>query len=261
MRRPFYALLLLLATLLASCEVKMPEEIVSPDKMESLLYDYHLAQSMSSEYTSLEYKEKLVFSYVFSKHGVTQEQFENSMEWYNRYPKHLQKIYANLEKRLEEEVEKMNDAGGVLEDNVSLESLALDADTVDLWTGARNRMLACSMLDSYMSFSFDTPGDSTFIAGDSIAFSFDALFVTAAIPEIRQTAFAALSLKYEDGTTVGRGVEVRRTGEYVVTTDRNQDAALKSVSGFVYYFDTDTTAAAKLILNNISLKRMRQAKK
>ena len=61
MCRIFYILLLLVTTLFASCEVEMPEDIIPQDKMESLLYDYHLAQSMSSEYTSADYKEKLFF--------------------------------------------------------------------------------------------------------------------------------------------------------------------------------------------------------
>ena len=171
--------MLLVATLFTSCEVKMPEDVIPQGKMEAVLYDYHLAQSMSSEYTSADYKEKLFFTYLFSLHGVTQEQFERSMEWYNRYPKHLHRMYANLEKRLEAEVEKMNSAGGAMEEGVNLEVAYLAADTADLWTGSRNRMLACTMLDSHVSFGFDVPEDSTFAVGDSLSLSFNAMFVTA----------------------------------------------------------------------------------
>lgn len=260
MRRPFYTLLLLVATLFTSCEVKMPEDVILQDKMEALLYDYHLAQSMSSEYTSADYKEKLFFTYLFSRHGVTRQQFERSMEWYNRYPKHLQRIYANLEKRLEAEVEKMNSAGGAMEEGVNLEAAYLATDTAELWTGSRNRMLACTMLDSHLSFGFDVPDDSTFVEGDSLAFSFNAMFVSAGIADVRQLAHAALSLEYEDGTVRGKGLDVTDNGEYVVSAERKSDTRLKSVSGFVYYFDTDTTAAAKLLLNDISLTRIHPPK-
>lgn len=254
--RRFPSLLLLVATLLVSCEVKMPEDVIPQGKMEALLYDYHLAQSMSSEYTSSDYKEKLFFTYVFSRHGVTQQQFERSMEWYNRFPKHMQKIYASLEERLEAEVEKMNSAGGAMEEGVNLETAFLATDTAELWTGSRNRMLSCTMLDSHVSFGFDAPDDSTFVAGDSIYFSFSASFVSAGLENVKQFAHAALSLEYEDGTTAGNGIDIESSGEYVVPAERNAASRLKNISGFVYYFDTDTTAAAKLFLNNISLKRI-----
>ena len=148
MRCKSFLLMLLVATLFTSCEVKMPEDVIPQGKMEALLYDYHLAQSMSSEYTSADYKEKLFFTYLFSLHGVTQEQFERSMEWYNRYPKHLQRMYANLEKRLEVEVEKMNNAGGAMEEGVNLEAAYLAADTADLWTGSS------PVLHSHLYFCF-----------------------------------------------------------------------------------------------------------
>ena len=95
MKRFLGYILFVAPLLLFSCEVKMPEDIIPPTKMEALLYDYHLVQSMSSEYASDDYKEKLYFAYVFDKHNVTQEEFEHSMQWYNRYPKHMKKIYAN----------------------------------------------------------------------------------------------------------------------------------------------------------------------
>lgn len=260
MHRKNFLLMLLVATLFTSCGVKMPEDVIPQGKMEAVLYDYHLAQSMSSEYTSADYKEKLFFTYLFSLHGVTQEQFERSMEWYNRYPKHLHRMYANLEKRLEAEVEKMNNVGGAMEEGVNLEVAYLAADTADLWTGSRNRMLACTMLDSHLSFGFDVPEDSTFAVGDSLSLSFNAMFVTAGVKDVKQLAHAALSLEYEDGSSDSKGLDIVENGEYVLAPERNAGSRLKSLSGFVYYFDNDTTSAAKLLLNDISLTRIHPPK-
>ena len=261
MRIRFNLLVLLIATLFVSCEVKMPEDVIPQGKMEALLYDYHLAQSMSSEYTSGDYKEKLFFSYMFARHGVTQEQFDRSMAWYNRYPKHLQRIYANLEKRVEAEVDKMSMNGGVMEAGVNLEAAYLAADTAELWTGSRNRMLSCTALDSYVSFGFDVPDDSTFVAGDSIVFTFNAMFVSGGLQDVSQMAHAALSFEYEDATVGGKGIFVAGNGEYMVALVRNPDSRLKSVAGYVYYYDTDTTAVAKLLLNDISLTRIHPTKR
>ena len=60
---------LFLSTLL-SCEVKVPDYVIPPQKMEAFLYDYHLIQSMNGQYSSDDYREKLYYSYIFNKHNI-----------------------------------------------------------------------------------------------------------------------------------------------------------------------------------------------
>lgn len=256
MRHIRILLLLLISVLVASCEVKMPEDVIPPARMEELLNDYHLVQSMSSEYASMDYKEKLYFEYVFDKHGVSKAEFEHSMEWYNRYPKHLQKIYANLEKRLEAEVEFMSGAGVSQVPGVSLEAAFLAADTAELWNGVHNMMLYSSTLNSYLTFGFETQQDSAFVAGDSIAFSFNALFVDEDRRNIAQRAHAGLFVIYDDGTSDNAGMEVKQ-GDCSLAVKRNCDSRIKSVSGFVYYTDDDSLAKAKMMLSDISVRKIR----
>lgn len=247
---------LLLSLLVISCEVEMPEDVIPPDRMEALLYDYHLVQSMSSEYNSADYKEKLYFDYVFKKHGVSEERFESSMEWYNRYPKHLQKIYASLEERIEAEVESLGGAGVSQAPGVSLDVAFLAADTVELWSGAHNVMLYSSPLNSYLSFGFETQDDTAFVAGDSISFSFDALFADEGRNGISQKAHAALFVMYDDGTSDNSGTDVEQGG-CSLAVKRNMASRIRSVSGFVYYHDDDSLAKAKMMLGNISVLKIR----
>ena len=56
-------LFLFLCLLLAACQVEIPEGVIKPDKMEDLLYDYHLAQAITAEETSMSYKKKLHINY------------------------------------------------------------------------------------------------------------------------------------------------------------------------------------------------------
>lgn len=256
-----HIVLLLLALCLGSCEVEMPKDVIVQDKMEALLYDYHLVQAMSSEYASTEYKEKLYFDYVFKKHNVTKEQFEHSMKWYVRYPKHLKRIYANLEERLEKEVEVMGAAKGVIEDNTSLSVAYLATDTAELWTGPKNKMLTATPLNSKVAFGFDAPKDSAFVKGDSLFFAFTARFVPCGVKDVKQEAHAAIRIDYEDGSSDGRGVNILNSGDYVLSLKRNYGSRLKSMSGFVYYFDNDSTALPKLMLGDISLKRIHPVEK
>lgn len=242
---------------LASCEVKIPENVIAPDKMEQLLYDYHLVQSMTSEYSSAEYKEKLFYDYVFAKHGVTQGQFEESMGWYNRYPKHLQKIYLALETRLEAEVEELNALGSSPELTVALDFERLHYNTTELWIGPHNRMLSANHLHSHMTFNLDMPEDSSLLVGDSLSFSFDALFVNEARDSIRQKAHAAVLVKYVNGLSNGYSVDVDSSGYFSVAVQRNNVSAINSLSGFVYYSDDDPRCKAKMLLSGISLKRFK----
>ena len=65
---------------MAGCGKKIPEDIIQPDAMESLLYDYHLASTMSSSVSYTEnYKKDAYFKYVFQKHHVTEEEFDYSL--------------------------------------------------------------------------------------------------------------------------------------------------------------------------------------
>lgn len=240
---------------LLSCEVKMPDDIIAPDKMEKLLYDYHLVQSMSSEYASDEYKEKLYFKYVFAKHNVTEAEFDSSLVWYNRYPKHMFRIYQNLEQRLEGEVEMMSNTKGVLDEGVSLDVAYLASDTAELWTSTPSKMLLSTPLQSTLTFDFET-SDTLFVAGDSLSFSFDASFVSGGIKDIRQGTFAAITVAYEDGKVEHSSVRVEKTGHAVLTLNRYFDSRPVSMNGFVYYSDNDTTASARLVLTGISVIRI-----
>ena len=74
------SLAILTCYLLAACTVGVPSNVIQPQKMENLLYDYHLMQSMANELTSSEqYKRKLYEQYVFDKHQVSEAQFDSSL--------------------------------------------------------------------------------------------------------------------------------------------------------------------------------------
>ena len=244
---------------LFSCEVKIPDDVIAPDKMEKLLYDYHLVQSMSSEYASDEYKEKLYFEYVFAKHNVKEAEFDSSLVWYNRYPKHMYKIYQNLEQRLEVEVEMMSHAKGTLDEGVSLDVAYLASDTAELWTSTPAKMLLSTPLQSTLTFGFEM-SDTLFVAGDSLSFSFDASFVSGGVKGVRQEAFAAITVNYDDGKVGNCAARVDKTGHVVLAFNRYFDSRPVSMNGFVYYFDNDATASARLVLTAISVTRIHPPK-
>ena len=259
MSRILKILPVLFLLVIAACEVKRPEHILPPERMEAFLYDYHLVQSMSGEYSSSSNKEKLFYDYVFKKHGITKEQFDTAMIWYNRYPKHLQGIYESLEKKLEKEVMALDNARGALEEGISIDVAYLATDTAELWTSSKIRMLSSTPLCNRLKFFFETPDDTTFVAGDSLVFSFYAEFISIGEDSVKQSAYSAIMLDYADGTFAGSGIEVAASGKYTISVERNKESRLKAMSGFVYYSDNDTAANSKVVLNDISVRRIHVA--
>ena len=108
MKCSFVKTLCLLITLfVVGCKVETPEGVLPPEKMENVIYDYHLVQAITTEYMPLNYEKKMHINYVFEKHGITKEQFDSSLVWYTRYPRRMHRIYASLEKRTMEELLSM----------------------------------------------------------------------------------------------------------------------------------------------------------
>ena len=248
--------LFLLSMTLFSCKVEIPDSVLPPEKMEAILYDYHLTASMTTMYASVSYKEKLMYTYVYDKHGVTKEEFDSSLVWYNRYPKHIKEIYANLETRLQQEVDVLT-ANQVQDyDGVSLAIADLAPAVAELWTGHPVKLLSTTPLSNRIMFGFDVPKDTTFVIGDSMVFSFNAEFIPSLEQGAEREAYASIVLEYDNDTSYhAAGISVKEPGAYSLTVPRNFENRMKSMSGYIYYYDNDTALVTSLLLSNISLKR------
>lgn len=253
MRRFFVKSLFFLSLLIAvSCKVEMPEGVIVPDKMEAIVYDYHLVQVVTADHMAASYEKKLHISNVFEKHGVTKEQFDSSLVWYTRYPKQMVRIYGNLEKRIQNELEMMGESAEAVAEVLDTEKML--ADTVDLWDTSRVRLLSSSPLNNRVTFNF--VADTTYVKGDSILFSFRAKHLPGKMGSLRHNAHAALVVEYDDNSFASRGVSLSADSLYSLAVERNYDADVKSMHGFVYYSDNDTLCESKLLLGNLSVKRI-----
>ncbi len=252
MKTPFVKILFVFfAVVLSACQIKTPDWVIPSDKMADILYDYHLAQAVTTDEGPLSYKKKLHINYVFDKHGYTKEMFDSSLVWYTRYPKQLVKIYSGLENKLLVEMEKMG-VGSVADD--SFNTLMATADTVNLWRDARVKLLSSTAMTNRMVFEYKA--DSTYVKGDSITFSFTARHLSAGKDSVDYNAQAALLVEYGDATSSVAGVRVTADGSYAVSVERNFNSDIKSFSGFLYYSDNDSLAAPKLLVGDIAVKRI-----
>ena len=69
-----------------------------------------------------------------------------------------------------------------------------------------------------------------------------------------------MTLVYDDERYHTACVNVKESGSYLLTVPRELNSRLKSMSGYVYYFDDDTTHQSCLLLSDLSLKRIHPVK-
>jgi len=85
-----------------STEVDIPEEDppIGFDTMSDILVDMHLAQSsikqMQVKRKDIEGRAELYHSLIFKKYGVSKEDFELSMEYYNYRSDELKLLYEEV---------------------------------------------------------------------------------------------------------------------------------------------------------------------
>jgi hypothetical protein len=97
-------LILLLLVAAVSCRGKHGRYIIPEKKFLEVLVDIHLADGMAMD--NMRYNEKFVFDSaslyesVFSKHEVTREQFDSTMQYYSAHPDDFQELYNILTSRL-----------------------------------------------------------------------------------------------------------------------------------------------------------------
>ena len=86
--------------MLFSCKNKVPEGIISPSKLEEILFDYHMAEAAEATMPGEKGENKGQFvQAVFRKYNISEEEFSRSMAYYFRHTDKLSEVYAHLKER------------------------------------------------------------------------------------------------------------------------------------------------------------------
>lgn len=240
----------------ASCMVEVPSDVIQPEEMESLLYDYHLMQALAGELSPNEkYKRKQYEQYVFDKHGVSEAEMDSSLVWYMRHPKELEAIYKNLSQR-------MSDERAALEELVRpadrINRMTEAGDTVDIWDDYRLSRLSVHPLSDKLSFVI--PADSNFHSFDTFEWKLDARYLG---DTLRARAVMAMTLVL-DKDTIGVSREIASSGECLLTLGCDSAYLPKEISGFIHYYPVKDTVTSdtlslhpfrELLLSGITLTR------
>lgn len=102
---------LLLLGLLSSCTTR-PRSVLSPRKMEAILYDLHTAEGVLQAAGYNTGKEEEVNAYyesILMKHSVTQACFDSSLVWYTDNPKQFCIVYGKVVDRLKKDNDRIQE--------------------------------------------------------------------------------------------------------------------------------------------------------
>ncbi len=248
----WWGVMALLAFSLASCRVKRPDTVLPDAKLEAVLYDYHIAKSMSEQVPYDEgYKRVLYLESVFRKHGITEAQFDTSMVWLARHPETLRDIYERVNERLKAEKKQVENLIA-LRDNKPKESQP--GDSIDVWAWERVYHLTGLPLSNLVSF--DLPSDPNFMEGDTLRWNVRFRFIGGNGPGAGDSLYApvmALQVLYANDSLIHDLRRINRPGLETLCLNADTLGQIEKVSGFVYY--PRQLSGRVLLADSVSLMR------
>lgn len=234
---------------LSACKVERPSTVFSDEKMEAVLYDYHIAKALGDGLPSSEdYKRVLYVQSVFKKHGITEAQFDSSMVWLTRHPETLKGIYTKIGERLEAEKDKV-DALIARRDNKPRESRA--GDSIDVWAWQRVYALTGMPLSNRMTFSL--PSDAHFQARDTLRWCIRFSFHGGLPVDTVNTPVMALQVRYETDSVLNAVCRIVYPGAQSLALWGDTLGRIERIDGFVYC--PVQALGRKVLLDSISLMR------
>ena len=233
MRVVYLGIYLLVVFLLSSCRKKAPEDILSPSKMEEILYDYHIAQAMGQLSDSADYNTKLYSEAVFKKYDITEADFDKSMVHYSRHADELYKIYQKLNERF---------GSSVNSSKLSTGHTIVGTDTTIVWSGNSLNLLSANGRNH---LDFDIPVDSTVQAGSQLIMRFYTQWI---YHEGEKSAILNLTIHYANDSTVVMTRNIYDSGEQTLSLWVG-DTPIRFINGFVYQVATWATRPKLLVIS------------
>ena len=237
-----------IAIMVAGCKQSVPEGLIQPQEMEDVLYDYHMAQAVSSDISyAQKYKKEPYKNYALAKHGIDEALFDSSLAWYSRHTSYIVSIYENLESRVGGRLNVVEDILRMRE-NKFIKTIS--ADTVDLWGGMEE--YALSTLPNQSLMLFDEKIDTTFHPGDKLVFRATCQFPSDSTASALMTTMA-LTYANDSTATYCNTTVTSRTDSIVVET---ADARLKRLALSFYITPTDDSDSIRTAtINGIEFHR------
>ena len=222
-------LILILIVCASSCGNKS-DKVVSKSKMEQILLDYHIAQALVSTLSDEErYKAEMYMESVYEKNGITQEEFDSSMVYYNRHADDLKDIYDNLYDRFTAMNEKLQLQTG----NNEMLTFSENGDTTNIWSG--KKLIALRNKDILNKEMFTINADTSFYKGDRFILKANTRLINSEKRSRNYRLTMCLTINYSDGKAISEYQHITSSSEKQVTLNADKTKTIEQVNGFFYY--------------------------
>ena len=257
MKHSVYYLFALL--LLTACKPTVPKEYIQPGDMEDILYDYHVAMGMlepqfstsSSDESNL-IKNRTYKLGVLKKHGVTEKEFNESLEYYVRHADRLHTIYENIADRLSDELMAQ---GASINDINQYGALTERGDTANIWPERKSVVL--SPHPPYNSLTFHIDTDSAFHKGDRLILSFESQYI---VQEGSRDAVVEIAMTLGNDSVVSQTSHIMGNTHNSIQIADEKKLGIKNVRGYIMLNATNNEQSSSTLklacLYNIKLVRM-----
>lgn len=90
--------------LLGCAKEERPDDVMGKTKMVEVMVDVHLAEGVEKTtiltLDSTIISGQAVYDYLYEKHGITEEEYARSFEWYSEHLKEFDEVYARVIEKL-----------------------------------------------------------------------------------------------------------------------------------------------------------------
>lgn len=255
MRKLLFVPYLFFVLLMVQCSSdKVP---IDSDTMENIMYDFYVATavsqvSQSSNSDSMSFVIQACFNAALHKYGVTKEQFDEALFYYQHHPEDNKQIYDNLHERL------LTETGGAdaqeQEDKYAL--LTEKGDSAKIWNGTSSMLLYAKAPLSRRDFSIKC--DTALHPGDKLELYFNSMLIAQ---EGSRDLTVLVAVDYDNDSIgqVVRHVNSNDKTEISITTDKNHQA--RRIYGFFTLLQNSNDTKSTLrfaYVNGIGMVRLRQ---
>ena len=254
LRKPSYMLIVAVICMACiGCKPGVPKDVIQPDEMEDILYDYYLSREMAQKPSGGDnspYLRTLYYKAVLKKHGVTEAEFDSSLVYYYGHADDFAKIYSRVSDRMQEYGKSLgvntNGMGG------TLTQYSATGDTANIWRGATSVMLL--PVAPYNRFDFEIKADTSFHKGDSFMLTFMTNYL---YQQGTKDATAYVDVKYSNDSIASFSTQISVSGQSQLRVMENRNHDIKNIRGFIYLNrGNDESETVKLMfIDNIQFVR------
>ena len=97
---------LIIFIFIVGCSSNAPEDLISEEKMESIIFDIMILNASSSYDLKID-NDMISDELIFRKHDIDSAQFYNSELYYSRNPKIHFNIYSNVKRRIQKSIDSI----------------------------------------------------------------------------------------------------------------------------------------------------------